>query len=51
MSHTANDHARPLTRSRPISMWWAGLAGGVTGILCVGPTVLALIGAMSAATA
>ncbi|MDQ0213108.1 DUF427 domain-containing protein [Arthrobacter bambusae] len=32
--------------------WWAGVAGGVTAILCcAGPTVLALIGAMSAATA
>ncbi|WAH98167.1 hypothetical protein [Arthrobacter sp. MMS18-M83] len=32
--------------------WWAGVAGGVTAILCcVGPTVLALIGAISAATA
>lgn len=33
-------------------LWWAGVAGGVAAILCcVGPTVLALAGAMSAATA
>ncbi|MGH8775829.1 MAG: hypothetical protein ACRDWI_11850 [Jiangellaceae bacterium] len=33
-------------------MWRIGLAGGVVGILCcVGPTVLALLGVVSAGTA
>lgn len=37
---------------KPLGIWWAGIAGGVTGILCcVGPTILALIGVMSATTA
>ena len=37
---------------KPVSMWWTGLTGGVTAILCcVGPTVLALTGLMSGAAA
>lgn len=39
-------------RRNPIGFVWAGIAGGITGILCcVGPTVLALIGVLSAGTA
>lgn len=35
-----------------LPVWRVGLAGGVVGILCcVGPTVLALLGVVSAATA
>ncbi|WP_125613719.1 hypothetical protein [Specibacter cremeus] len=41
-----------LTTDKPLGMWRAGLAGGVTAIICcVGPTVLALIGVLSAASA
>jgi hypothetical protein len=38
--------------TRELSIWRIGLAGGLVGILCcVGPTVLALLGIISAATA
>lgn len=41
--------ARP---ERPLSVWRIGIAGGLTAILCcVGPTVLALLGVVSAGTA
>jgi hypothetical protein len=39
-------------RERPLPVWRIGIAGGLTGILCcVGPTVLALLGVVSAGTA
>lgn len=42
----------PEIDTRPLPMWRIGLAGGVVGILCcVGPTVLALLGIVSAGTA
>lgn len=42
--------ARTVTRRLPV--WRIGLAGGLVGILCcVGPTVLALLGIVSAGTA
>lgn len=35
-----------------LPVWWAGLVGGTVGMLCcVGPVVLALIGAVGAGTA
>jgi len=38
--------------SMPLGVWRIGVAGGVVGILCcVGPTVLTLLGIVSAATA
>ncbi|WP_216214800.1 hypothetical protein [Amycolatopsis aidingensis] len=40
------------SRSRRLPVWRMGLAGGLVGILCcVGPTVLALLGLVSAGTA
>jgi hypothetical protein len=40
------------TTTRPLPVWRIGLSGGVVGILCcVGPTVLALLGIISAGTA
>lgn len=40
------------TRERPLSVWRIGIAGGFTAILCcVGPTMLALLGIVSAGTA
>jgi hypothetical protein len=40
------------TRERTLPVWRIGIAGGLTGILCcVGPTVLALLGVVSAGTA
>ena len=48
MSRLAN--GKPATR--PLPAWRIGLSGGVVGILCcVGPTVLALVGIISAGTA
>lgn len=39
-------------RSRGLPTWRIGLTGGLVGILCcVGPTVLALLGVVSASTA
>jgi chromate transport protein ChrA len=39
-------------QDRPLPVWRIGLAGGLVGILCcVGPTVLALLGVVSAGTA
>ncbi len=39
-------------RDRPLPVWRIGMAGGLVGILCcVGPTVLALLGVVSAGTA
>ncbi len=39
-------------RSGRLPVWRVGIAGGVVGVLCcVGPTVLALIGVVSAGTA
>jgi hypothetical protein len=40
------------TTTRPLPAWRIGLSGGVVGILCcVGPTMLALLGMISAGTA
>jgi hypothetical protein len=40
------------TTTRPLPAWRIGVSGGLVGILCcVGPTVLALIGIISAGTA
>jgi hypothetical protein len=48
VSRLAN--GKPATR--PLPAWRIGLSGGVVGILCcVGPTVLALVGIISAGTA
>ena len=39
-------------RQSPLAVWRIGIAGGLTAILCcVGPTVLALLGVVSAGTA
>jgi uncharacterized BrkB/YihY/UPF0761 family membrane protein len=39
-------------RERPLPVWRIGMVGGLVGILCcVGPTVLALLGVVSAGTA
>lgn len=39
-------------RQSPLAVWRIGIAGGLTGILCcVGPTVLAMLGVVSAGTA
>lgn len=39
-------------RQNPLAVWRIGIAGGLTAILCcVGPTVLALLGVVSAGTA
>jgi len=55
MSQTSTDQPRPDSRAatrRPFSVWRIGMAGGLTAILCcVGPTVLALLGVISAGTA
>ena len=55
MTQTSTDRSGPEppagTRS-PLSVWRIGMAGGLTAILCcVGPTVLALLGVVSAGTA
>lgn len=45
-------HREGPVQERPLGVWWIGLVGGLTGILCcVGPTVLALLGIVSAGTA
>jgi len=39
-------------RQSPLAVWRIGIAGGLTAILCcVGPTVLAMLGVVSAGTA
>ena len=39
-------------RQGPLAVWRIGIAGGLTAILCcVGPTVLAMLGVVSAGTA
>jgi hypothetical protein len=44
--------ARPNDRSDRLRVWRIGATGGLVGILCcVGPTVLALLGIVSAGTA
>jgi len=46
------DHATPSTRSRGLPAIRIGLAGGAAAIMCcLGPTVLAIFGLVSAATA
>jgi hypothetical protein len=46
------DQGATRTRELPLPVWRIGIAGGLTGILCcVGPTVLALLGVVSAGTA
>ena len=45
----ADGTARPRS---PLAVWRIGITGGITAILCcVGPTVLALLGVLSAGTA
>lgn len=45
-------HERASRRAGGLPAWRIGLAGGLVGIMCcVGPTVLALIGVVSAGTA
>lgn len=45
-------HSRARVHRKPISMVGTGIVGGVTAMLCcVGPTVLALLGVISATTA
>lgn len=45
-------HERASRRAGGLPTWRIGLAGGLVGIMCcVGPTVLALIGVVSAGTA
>ncbi|MFC6286119.1 hypothetical protein ACFP3Q_07365 [Nocardioides sp. GCM10027113] len=45
-------HREGPVQERPLGVWRIGLVGGLTGILCcVGPTVLALLGIVSAGTA
>jgi hypothetical protein len=55
MTQTSTDHSGPGSQAatrRPFSVWRIGMAGGLTAILCcVGPTVLALLGVISAGTA
>lgn len=56
MNRPAAPDAPARRRRRPVSdrlpVWRTGLAGGLVGILCcVGPTVLALLGVVSAGTA
>ena len=56
MSDTAGPDAPGRTRRRSetdrLPVWRMGLTGGLVGILCcVGPTVLALVGVVSAGTA
>lgn len=58
MSNTTTPHApersrhRRLTTTDRLPVWRMGLTGGAVGILCcVGPTVLALLGVVSAGTA
>lgn len=47
----ATTHEQP-ARTNPLPIWRIGLTGGVVGILCcVGPTVLAVLGVVSAGTA
>ncbi|SFT71313.1 hypothetical protein SAMN04487904_106138 [Actinopolyspora lacussalsi subsp. righensis] len=42
----------PAHRSTRLPVWHIGITGGIVGLLCcVGPTVLALLGVVTAATA
>lgn len=52
MSTGSGKETRSRIRTDRAPMWRIGLTGGVVGILCcVGPTVLALLGIVSAGTA
>lgn len=52
MSTGSEEQTRTRVRTDRLPMWRIGLTGGVVGILCcVGPTVLALLGIVSAGTA
>ena len=55
MQHTRRDESPGQPRphhDRSLPVWRIGLTGGLVGILCcVGPTVLALLGVVSAGTA
>lgn len=52
MSDTETPPARGRVRTDRLPVWRMGLTGGLVGILCcVGPTVLALLGIVSAGTA
>jgi hypothetical protein len=49
---TSNSETTKKTKADRLPVWRIGLAGGLVGILCcVGPTVLALLGLVSAGTA
>jgi hypothetical protein len=49
---TSNRETTKKTKADRLPVWRIGLAGGLVGILCcVGPTVLALLGLVSAGTA
>lgn len=49
---TSNRDTTSKTRTDRLPVWPIGLTGGLVGILCcVGPTVLALLGVVSAGTA
>lgn len=52
MSARSKQATRTRVRADRLPMWRIGLTGGVVGILCcVGPTLLALFGIVSAGTA
>ena len=54
MNETSRSETPTRSRGRPdrLPIWRIGLTGGLVGILCcVGPTALALLGIISAATA
>lgn len=52
MTTGSEEQTRTRVRTDRLPMWRIGLTGGVVGILCcVGPTVLALLGIVSAGTA
>ncbi|GAA4890460.1 hypothetical protein H7X46_23000 [Pseudonocardia sp. C8] len=52
MTTGSEEQTRTRVRTDRLPMWRIGLTGGVVGILCcAGPTVLALLGIVSAGTA
>ncbi|MGD9620730.1 MAG: hypothetical protein AB7G47_10595 [Mycolicibacterium sp.] len=49
---STNPVTAPLVEADHLPMWRIGIAGGTVGILCcVGPTLLAIVGIISAGTA
>jgi len=52
VAHADSGQDQRTPSAGPLPMWRIGITGGLVGILCcVGPTVLALIGIISAGTA